>query len=42
MYFATLVIAVVTYYNIDRTDTVKNTELADNTIDLVSTPEALN
>lgn len=42
LYFASLVIAVVTYYNTFNTDTVQNIELAENTIENVSTKEALN
>ena len=42
VYFASLVLAVVTYYNIEHTDTVQNTELAENTIENVSTKEAFN
>jgi len=42
LYFATWVIAVITYYNMDNADTFKNAELANNTIEHVSTKEALN
>lgn len=42
LYFASLVIAMITYYNADQADTVQNTELANNTIEHVSAPEALN
>ncbi len=42
LYFASLVLAVVTYYNLDQTDTLQNTELANHTITQVSSPETLN
>lgn len=42
LYFASLVIAVVLYYNVDTTNTFQNTELANNTIEHVSDQEALN
>jgi len=41
MYFATLVNAVLAYYNLDRANTVQNTELAEHTIENVSV-KALN
>ncbi|MFK7812762.1 MAG: hypothetical protein AB8B59_09725 [Maribacter sp.] len=41
-YFASFLIAIVTYYNIGNTDTVQNTELAENTIENVSLQESLN
>lgn len=41
LYFASLVLAVVTYYNIGHADTVQNIELAENTIESFSTHEAL-
>lgn len=42
LYFANLVLAVVTYYTIEHADTVQNNELANHTIEQVSTQEALN
>ncbi|WP_171037111.1 hypothetical protein [Maribacter algarum] len=42
LYFASLVIAIVSYYNIDNTSDVQNTELAENTIENVSTLETIN
>lgn len=42
LYFASLVLALITYYNIDNADNIQNNELANNTIEQVSTPEALN
>jgi len=41
LYFTSLVLAVATYYTIDQTDTLQNTELANQTIAHVSSPEAL-
>lgn len=42
LYFASLVIAVVSYYTVENADSVQNTELANNTIVHVSAQEALN
>jgi len=42
LYFASLVVAVATYYAIDNTDTLQNTEVANHTLVQVSSPETLN
>lgn len=42
LYFASLLLAVVTYYNIDTTDTIQNTQLAENTIDTDLTEDLLH
>ena len=42
VYFASLVIAVIMYYNVGNADTIQNTDLANNTIEHVSATEALN
>ena len=42
LYFASLVIAVVTCYTIEHTDGVQHTELANHSIVDVSSQEALN
>ena len=42
LYFASLVLAIITYYNIDHADNIQNNELANNNIEQVSTQEALN
>jgi len=41
-YFASLVLAVVMYYNNEKANTVQEIELAQNTIENVSTNETLN
>lgn len=42
LYFASLVIAMITYYTIGHVDTFQNTELANNILEHVSSTEALN
>ena len=42
LYFASLVLAVVAYYNTFNMDSKQNTHLAENTIHNVSTQGALN
>jgi len=42
MYFATLVLAVLAYHNMNNANTVQNTELAENTVENVSIQEALH
>ena len=42
LYFASLVLAIITYYHIDNTYNIQNNELANNTLVQVSTPETLN
>jgi hypothetical protein len=42
LYFASLLLAVVTYYNTGNTETIQNTELAENTIEQVSIDKTLN
>jgi len=42
LFFATFVITIVLYSNIGQDDKVLQNELADNTIEYVSTQEALN
>lgn len=42
LYFASLLLAVVTYYSINNADTIENTQLVENTIDEISTEDALN
>lgn len=42
LYLASFVLAVVTYYNFGNVDTIQNTELAENTIEKVSTDKMLN
>ena len=42
LYFSSFVLAVVTYYTIGNTNTIENTELAENTIEKVSAAEVLN
>jgi len=42
LYFATLVIAALTYYSMDQGETPQQDQLANNTIEYVSTPEALH
>lgn len=42
LYFATLVIAAITYYNMDNTVDIQKNEIANNTIVHVSSSETLN
>jgi|GEM_PF-3408604 len=42
LYFASLVIALIAYANVNEANTVQNNELAENTIEKVSTYNALN
>lgn len=42
LYFATLVIAALTYYGMDQEENIQQNQLANNTIEHVSTPEALH
>lgn len=42
LYLASLLIAVVTYYNFGNVDTIQNTELAENIIEQVSADKMLN
>lgn len=42
LYFASLVLAAITYYGIDTFDTIENNQLVENTIEQVSTDEVLN
>ncbi len=42
LYFASLLLALVTYYNINSVDTIQNTELAENTVEQVSAERTLN
>ncbi len=42
LYFASLLLAVITYYNITTKAAIQNTELAENTIEQVSTDKTLH
>ncbi|GAB5476409.1 MAG: hypothetical protein Mars2KO_45080 [Maribacter sp.] len=42
LYFSSLVLAVMTYYSIDTTETIENTQLVENTIEQISTDDVLN
>ncbi len=42
LYFSSFILAVASYYTIGNTDTIQNTELAENTIEKVSAAEVLN
>ena len=42
LYFASLVLALITYYTIDNADSIPNNEMVHNTIEHVATPESLN
>jgi hypothetical protein len=42
LYFASLVLALITYYTMDNTDSIQNNEMVNNTIVQVSNSEALN
>lgn len=42
LYFASLVLALVTYYTIDNSDNIPTNEMANNTIEQVAAAEALN
>ena len=42
LYFATLLIAMITYYNVGQAEQTDNTQMVNNTSAQVSTPEALN
>jgi len=42
LYFATLVIVAITYYNMDSTVDIQKNELANNTIAHVSSSETLH
>jgi len=42
LYFASLVVAVMSYHTIENTATAQNNQLANNTIVKVSAQEALN
>ncbi len=42
LYFASFAITALAYYNIENADIAKNTELAENTVENVSTQETLN
>lgn len=41
VYFASLVIALITYYNISEVDNAQNTELVENTIENTTAIEGL-
>lgn len=42
MYFASFVLALVTYYHVNNVDNMHNDEMAQNTTVQISTPETLN
>ena len=42
LYFASLVLALITYYTIDNADSIPNNEMVNNTIEQVVPAEALN
>ena len=42
LYFASFVMALVIYYQIGNSNSIKNSELANNTTVQISTPETLN
>lgn len=42
LYFASLVLAIVTYYTVESNDTIENTEMAQNTIEQIVTDKALH
>ena len=42
LYFSSFILAVASYYTIGNTDTIQNTELAENTIEKVSAAQVLN
>ncbi|GAB5476411.1 MAG: hypothetical protein Mars2KO_45100 [Maribacter sp.] len=42
LYFASLLLAVVTYYSTNTTDIIENRQLVENTIEQPSTDDALN
>jgi len=42
LYFSSFIIAVVTYYTFGNTETIQNTDLAENTIEKVSVARVLN
>ena len=41
IYFASLVIAMVTYYNISSNNSIQNTEMAENSIEQVTIDKLL-
>jgi hypothetical protein len=42
LYFASLMLTVLTYYTISTNDTIQNNELAQNTIEQVSTDKTVH
>ncbi len=42
LYFSSFIVAIVSYYTIGNSNTIQNIELAENTIEKVSTEEGFN
>jgi len=42
LYFSGLVIALVTYYNVEATNAVQETQLVENTVEQTAAQDALN